>query len=76
MRRFSFLALLVCALSTLLSAADSPLLLRFPTISKTQIVFNYAGDLWIVSRDGGEARQLTTGTGVEKRYPISPRMAR
>ena len=72
MRRFSFLALLVCALSTLLSAADSPLLLRFPTVSKTQIAFNYAGDLWVVSRDGGEARHLTSGMGTEALPYFSP----
>ena len=72
MRRFSFLALLVCALSTLLSAADSPLLLRFPTVSKTQIAFNYAGDLWVVSRDGGEARHLTSGMGIEALPYFSP----
>ena len=51
---------------------DAPLLLRYPTISKTQIVFNYAGDLWIVGRDGGDARRLTTGTGVETYPAFSP----
>ena len=51
---------------------QGPLLLRFPTISKTQIVFNYAGDLWIVGRDGGDARRLTTGTGVETYPSFSP----
>ncbi len=52
--------------------ADPPLLLRFPTVSKTQIVFNYAGDLWIVSRDGGDALRLTSGTGVETLPHFSP----
>ena len=52
--------------------SDPPLLLRFPTVSKTQIVFNYAGDLWIVSRDGGDARQLTSGIGVETVPNFSP----
>ena len=47
------------------SGADAPLLLRFPSVSRTQIVFNYGGDLWIVSREGGVARQLTSGVGVE-----------
>ena len=51
---------------------DPPLLLRFPTVSKTQIVFNYAGDLWIVSRDGGDARRLTSGVGVETLPSFSP----
>ena len=42
-----------------------PLLLREPTLSKTHIVFAYAGDLWIVGREGGEATRLTTGVGTE-----------
>jgi tricorn protease len=53
-------------------AQDPPLLLRFPTISRTQIVFNYAGDLWIVGREGGEARQLTSGVGTETAPHFSP----
>src|SRR6266853_1933407 len=52
--------------------ADPPLLLRFPTVSKTQIVFNYAGDLWIVSRDGGDASRLTSGIGTETVPVFSP----
>ena len=52
--------------------SDPPLLLRYPTVSKTQIVFNYAGDLWTVSRDGGDARRLTSGTGVETVPHFSP----
>jgi tricorn protease len=52
--------------------SDPPLLLRFPTVSKTQIVFNYGGDLWIVSRDGGDARRLTSGVGVETLPSFSP----
>jgi tricorn protease len=51
---------------------DPPLLLRFPTVSKTQIVFNYGGDLWIVSRAGGDARRLTSGAGVEILPSFSP----
>jgi len=52
--------------------SDPPLLLRDPTVSKTQIVFNYAGDLWIVSRDGGDARRLTSGVGQEVVPHFSP----
>src|ERR1700683_2622147 len=52
--------------------SDPPLLLRFPTVSKTQIVFNYGGDLWIVSREGGDARRLTAGVGVETLPSFSP----
>jgi hypothetical protein len=52
--------------------SDPSLLLRFPTVSKTQIVFNYGGDLWIVSRDGGEARLLTSAVGDETVPSFSP----
>jgi tricorn protease len=73
MRNLFVLAVLALA-STLLQAAqaDTPLLLRFPTVSKSQIVFNYGGDLWIVSRDGGDARRLTSDVGAEILPSFSP----
>ena len=49
-----------------------PSLLQKPTLSRTQIVFVYAGDLWIVGRDGGTASRLTTGSGVETDPKFSP----
>ena len=51
---------------------EQPLLLRKPTISKTHIAFVYAGDVWIVGRDGGEAKRLTTGIGSENDPQFSP----
>lgn len=44
-------------LGTATADAGEYLLFRKPTVSKTQIVFSYAGDLWIVDRSGGEARR-------------------
>ena len=38
-----------------------PLLLRDPTLSHSQVVFSYAGSLWIVNRDSSHLRQLTHG---------------
>jgi tricorn protease len=55
-----------------LAQSAPPLLLRFPTVSKTQIVFNYANDLWMVTRDGGDARRLTSGLGIEALPYFSP----
>jgi tricorn protease len=52
--------------------ADRKLLMRNPTLSKTHIVFVYAGDLWIVSREGGEASRLTNGIGIETTPLFSP----
>jgi tricorn protease len=67
-----FLSLISICLPTVSAQTDPPLLLRFPTVSKTQIVFNYGGDLWIVSREGGDARRLTSGVGVETLPSFSP----
>jgi len=52
--------------------SSKPLLLRLPTLSRTQIVFAYAGDLWIVPREGGEASRLTNGVGTESTPRFSP----
>ncbi|MGH8151123.1 MAG: S41 family peptidase [Rhodanobacteraceae bacterium] len=37
------------------------LLLRYPTMSKTTIAFEYGGELWTVPRTGGQAQLLATG---------------
>ena len=60
------LSLLVLALAMVAAGwgangDEAPLLLQGPTLSKTEIVFSYGGYLWSVSREGGAARQLTTG---------------
>ena len=47
-------------------------LLRKPTVSKTQIAFSYGGDLWIVDRNGGEAKRLTSDIGIEIDPVFSP----
>jgi tricorn protease len=62
-RIFLLAAVLLCFAITGVAAEDSssPLLAHSPTLSKTQIVFAYGGYLWSVPREGGEARQLTTG---------------
>ena len=52
--------------------AEKPLLLQQPAVNRTQIVFVYAGDLWMVSRAGGEAKQLTSGVGRETDPVFSP----
>ena len=54
------------------SLAGTPLLLQKPTLSKSQIAFVYANDIWIMDREGGVARRLTTGPGVETDPSFSP----
>jgi len=55
-----------------LFAADQATLFREPALSRTHIVFHYAGDLWIVGREGGPARRLTAGPGQETNPSFSP----
>ncbi len=67
--------LLLFALAVVVSMEaqnDPPPLVRNPTISQTQIAFEYAGDIWIVARDGGEAHRLTNGVGRETGPHFSP----
>jgi len=57
------LVMLLCVSGGAAAAApdEAPLLAHAPTLSRTQVVFAYGGYLWSVPREGGEARQLTTG---------------
>lgn len=52
--------------------AEKPLLFQQPALSQTRIVFVFAGDLWIVGREGGEAHRLANGVGMEKDPAFSP----
>jgi len=47
-------------------------LLRQPDISRDQIAFVYAGDLWTAPRTGGTARRLTTTAEAESGPRFSP----
>src|SRR5262245_5957794 len=58
--------------AALTSPAAPPLLLRHPTVSRSEIVFTFAGDLWRVPRAGGKAKRLTTGPGVKTDAVSSP----
>jgi tricorn protease len=55
------LAMCLCVAGGSAAAEETPLLAHAPTLSRTQVVFAYGGYLWSVPREGGEARQLTTG---------------
>jgi tricorn protease len=68
-RLFLIVALFSCVVS---AHAAGPLLMQKPTLSKTHIAFGYAGDLWLVSREGGEARLLTSGYGTKSDPVFSP----
>jgi len=68
-------ARLLAAFTVLLMAqaqSRQPLLLRDPSISRTQIAFSYAGEIWIAQRDGSNPRPLTSGGGHERKPLFSP----
>jgi tricorn protease len=69
---FARCAVLFLTLLALCSAQDQPKLFRNPTVSRTHIVFSYAGDLWIVAREGGNATRLTAAPGEETDAIFSP----
>ncbi|MGH9914849.1 MAG: S41 family peptidase, partial [Pyrinomonadaceae bacterium] len=66
------LTLVLFAASIGRAQGNKPLLLQKPALSKTHIAFTFAGDLWIVKREGGEAMRLTTGIGIETNPIFSP----
>jgi len=47
-------------------------LFRYPDVSKTDITFTYAGDIWIVSKQGGTANRLSSPEGEEMFPKFSP----
>ena len=64
---------LLLAMSVSVSAQmEKPTLFQKPTVNRTDIVFSYAGDLWIVPRQGGDAKRLTNGVGIETNPIFSP----
>jgi len=70
-RHLLFGLLLVLTVSVLASAQGTRLLRR-PSVSRESVAFAYGGELWIVSRNGGEARRLTATPEVETDPCISP----
>ncbi len=69
----SMIVLAGMALSaTNLYSAEDVRLMRYPDINGEQIVFVYAGNIWTVHADGGQARQLTSHKGLELFPKISP----
>lgn len=63
---------LIISLTAQLQANDDARLLRFPDVNGNLIAFVYAGDIWTVNTNGGEARRLTSHEGLELFPKISP----
>jgi tricorn protease len=47
-------------------------MLRTPTVSKTQIAFAYANNIWTVDKSGGLARRITSFQGTTENPKFSP----
>ena len=71
-RSIFVLILLSCISIALAQEMPEGRLMRFPDVHKDQIVFSYAGDLWLVSTSGGVARRITTSPGLELFPKFSP----
>ena len=73
MKKALLLLLFILALgAAVFSQTNAAMLMRDPTLSQTQISFSYAGDLWVIPREGGEAVRLTNGAGNESHPIFSP----
>ena len=61
LRTLIVFTILIALVKLAFAADDRVLLVHSPTVNRTHVVFVYGGYLWGVPRDGGDARQLTTG---------------
>lgn len=53
-------------------SANDVRMMRYPDINNNLIAFVYAGDIWTVSSNGGDAKRLTSHAGLELFPKISP----
>ncbi|MGN6553037.1 MAG: PDZ domain-containing protein [Verrucomicrobiota bacterium] len=77
----SLITLLCSAIATFAASTDSiaassssidARMLRYPDVSATQIVFVYAGDIWVAPKTGGAAQRLSSPKGEESFPRFSP----
>ncbi|MFM8639172.1 MAG: S41 family peptidase [Planctomycetota bacterium] len=65
-------ALLSATLGADPAAIPDAAMLRYPDIGRDDIVFVFAGNLWLVPKSGGTARPLTSAAGAEVMPRFSP----
>ncbi len=71
-RKISVIVITLFLFGAVFAQSENPTFFRDPAISKTDIVFSYGGDLWIVPKTGGNASRLTAGIGIESSAYFSP----
>jgi tricorn protease len=69
-RRLRLAAVALCATPLVVHAQTR--MLRSPTVSRTQIAFAYANNIWTVDRAGGNARRITSFQGTTENPKFSP----
>ncbi len=70
--RLLFVTLTLSLLAVGARAQVDARMLQNPDVSQTHIVFSYAGDLWVVAKQGGTALKLSSPTGQELFPHFSP----
>lgn len=58
--------------STIMTNAQSTLLLRQPSLHANQIAFTYGADVWMADKNGQNVRRITSTQAVESNPMISP----
>jgi tricorn protease len=64
--------ILLLVFATGVKAENDSRLLRYPDINNNLVAFVYAGDIWTVNANGGDAKRLTSHEGMELFPKISP----
>ncbi len=73
LRLMTSFALLLLSLNVCFAQpAQGPMPFQFPAVSRAQVAFVYAGNVWIANRDGGDAQRLTKTPGDESTPSFSP----
>jgi tricorn protease len=71
-KRLLALAGLAALVSLSTAVAAPPLLLQHPSLSQNEVAFDFAGEIWVAPRTGGEARPLVAGQDQNSRPIFSP----
>ncbi|MEO7444859.1 MAG: PDZ domain-containing protein [Ferruginibacter sp.] len=71
LKRVFLLVLAGCLFQVTIGQSNASLF-RYPDISKTQVAFTYANDIWVVSKIGGVATRLSSPAGSEMFPKFSP----
>ncbi len=72
MKHLIITLLAVIGMSTCAWSQIDARMLRYPDVSEDQITFVYAGDIWVVPKEGGTASKLSSPAGEESFPRFSP----